>query len=245
MIIFVYVLVIGGSTGTLLIFEWQGLSPDTTYCIRLENEDNENPLILAAIMASFAFVCILAIFIGDILMLMFIWKRNNEVVPSKLVPWKSTSKEEDDDMTVPVHATILSTMLLCVLAGRTALLIQKHTFSWITESFSWAITGSMIPYIIFNVIKTKKPYPVIPRGLQRYEENEEEEEEPSGTNSSANNLGAIEIGGTEMNDEERNDKSEINLDPKKYMTNILKKNYFEQRETSNDYGTEMTTIVVK
>ena len=122
-------------------------------------------------------------------------------------------------------------------------MFQKHTFSWITESFSWAITGSMIPYIIFNVIKTKKPYPVIPRGLQRYEENEEDE--TSGTNSSANNLGAIEIGGTEMNDGKRNDKSEINLDPKKYMTNILKKNNFEQRGTSNDYGTEMTTIVVK
>ena len=238
LIILVYVLVIGGSTGTLLIFEWQGLSPDTTYCIRLENEDNEDPLILAAIMASFAFVCILAILIGDILMLIFIWKRKIEVAPSKLVPWKSTSKEEDNDMTVPVHATILSTVLLCFLAGRTALLFQKQTFSWITESFSWAITGSMIPYIIFNVIKTKKPYPVIPRGLQRYEENEEEE-------TGDTNLEAIEIGDTEMNDEERNDKSEIILDPKKYMTNILKKTFFEQRETSNDNGTEMATIVVK
>ena len=95
-------------------------------------------------------------------MLYFFWKRKNQVSPVQLIPWKSVSKSEDNDMAVPVHATALSTV---TLIGLTMIIGIFKNFSYssyhlghvslILLSRLWM--SVVIPYVVmFAIIKTKK-----------------------------------------------------------------------------------------
>ena len=93
------------------------------------------------------------------------------IVPGQLIPWKSISKAEDYNMTIPVHATLLSIISLASFTfGITfGILVFRISFGNI-----WS--GLVIPFIIMKVIKTKKAHPVIPPVLQMYDENEDPKE---------------------------------------------------------------------
>ena len=111
-------------------------------------------------------------------MLIFIHKRKTKVKPIQLIPWKSTSKKEENGLDVPVHATILSSLSFII----TALMIifsqklweARNIFQIIIFSFNQLWINLVIPYVmLLKIIKTKKSQPVIPQELQRHGEDEE------------------------------------------------------------------------
>ena len=91
------------------------------------------------------------------------------------------SKAEENDMTVPVHATILSITSLMVMVM--SFILMNFTVKGsplIPNSIMFPLISIymnvVIPYVmLFKIIKTKKIYPLVPKGLQRYGEESEDE----------------------------------------------------------------------
>ena len=173
----VYILSLSGAIIITIIGVLYGRAPIVTKCSGKAEVDNDKYRIRIALMilAPFALLINIINLIGDVSMLYFIWKRKNQVSPVQLIPWKSVSKSEDDDMAVPVHATALSVVSMIVLLVTISIytkLDNSMVFApvlLITLSSLWA--NIVIPYVmLFKIIKTKKPKPVIPKGLQMHEE---------------------------------------------------------------------------
>ena len=152
-----------------------GRAPIITRCSGNPDIDNTKYQLSLMINGPLALLILIINLIGDFSMLLFIWKRKNQVSPAQLIPWKSVSKSEDDDMAVPVHATALSVVSLIVLLVTISIYTKLDNSMvlapvlLIALSRLWA--NVVIPYVmLFKIIKTKKPKPVIPKGLQMHEE---------------------------------------------------------------------------
>ena len=122
---------------------------------------------------------ILMVFVGDIIMLVYRWRKIKEIVPAELVAPNS------EYMTVPVHATLLSILLILIIT-----LSRNHIFSALAnedikhpnvDSYFLAIgiflmVYSLIPsFIIYKAIKTKKFYPNASYELRRHDEKESQD----------------------------------------------------------------------
>ena len=126
----VYILSLSGAIIVTIIGIHYGRAPIVTECSGKAEVDNDKYRIRIGLMilAPFAMLINIINLIGDVSMLYFIWKRKNQVSPVQLIPWKSVSKSEDNDMAVPVHATALSTVSLIVLLIIIGM-INKNIFS--------------------------------------------------------------------------------------------------------------------
>ena len=157
-----------------------GAAPLIDICTENEIDEEKTPW-LFIIMCPFIILIVLSNLLGDILMLMFIWKRKNKIKPTKLIPWKSKSKAEENDMTVPVHATILSiTSLIVMIISFILINFNVKGSPLLPNSIMFPLLSIymnvVIPYVmLFKIIKTKKIYPSVPKGLQRYGEESEDE----------------------------------------------------------------------
>ena len=174
-IIAVYILSLSLYFVFRLIAVLYGRVPIITRCSGNTDIDNTKYQLSPMINGTFALLILIINLIGDISMLLFIWKRKNQVSPVQLIPWKSVSESEDDDLAVPVHATALSVVTLIVLLTSLSIYTKLDNslvlapVLFITLSKLWA--NVVIPYVmLFKIIKTKKPKPVIPKGLQMHEE---------------------------------------------------------------------------
>ena len=174
-IIAVYILSLSLYFVFRLIAVLYGRVPIITRCSGNTDIDNTKYQLSPMINGTFALLILIINLIGDISMLLFIWKRKNQVSPVQLIPWKSVSESEDDDLAVPVHATALSVVTLIVLLTSLSIYTKLDNslvlapVLFITLSKLWA--NVVIPYVMmFKIIKTKKPKLVIPKGLQMHEE---------------------------------------------------------------------------
>ena len=119
-------------------------------------------------------------------MSIFIWRRRNKVQPTQLVPWKSTSKKEDHDMQVPLHATALSLFSLIVVGSFVSSIIgsidELKTLNLIiAEAFHKLWINIVIPYVmLFKITKTKKTHPVVPQGLQMHSDENDDDNMKTG-----------------------------------------------------------------
>ena len=186
----VYILSLSGAIIVTIIGILYGKSPIVTECSGKAEVDNDKYRIALMILAPFALLIIIINLIGDISMLFFIWKRKNQVSPVQLIPWKSVSKSEDNDMAVPVHATSLSVVSLIVLLIIIAIATKLNISSLVSLlALNRLWINVVIPYVmLFKIIKTKKPKPIIPKGLQMHEEDDEAAIEYKDVNEEANKM---------------------------------------------------------
>ena len=170
---------LGGFSVTFAIFVFNDMVPLVSICSGSPDTVPEKIPLFGIILLSFASLIVLVNLISDISMLIFIHKRKTKVKPTQLIPWKSTSKKEANDLKVPVHATILSsisfilTAFMIIFAEK---LVEAGTILQILIfSLNQLWINLVIPYVmLLKIIKTKKSQPVIPQGLQRHGEDEED-----------------------------------------------------------------------
>ena len=180
-IIAVFAISLGGFSVTFTIFVFNDMVPLLSVCSGSPDSMPDKIPWFGIVLLSFSSLIVLVNLISDISMLIFIHKRKTKVKPIQLIPWKSTSKKEENGLDVPVHATILSSLSFII----TALMIifsqklweARNIFQIIIFSFNQLWINLVIPYaMLLKIIKTKKSQPIIPQELQRHGEDEEAEE---------------------------------------------------------------------
>ena len=181
-IVAVLVVGLGGYIVTFTIFAFNDMVPLISICSGSPDSYPEKIPIFAIITMSYAIIIIFVNLISDISMLIFIYKRRNKVQPTQLIPWKSASKKEENDMEVPVHATILSTLSLIIMALIIVFFQKLFEASTFLQIIFWSLNqfwiSFVIPYVmLLKIIKTKKPLPVIPQGLQMHDEEDDQEDD--------------------------------------------------------------------
>ena len=170
---------LGGFSVTFTIFVFNDMVPLVSICSGSPDSFPDKIPLFGIILLSFASLIVLVNLISDISMLIFIHKRKTKVKPTQLIPWKSSSKKEANDLKVPVHATILSSLSFILTAFMiifTEKLVEAGTILQILIfSCNQLWINLVIPYVmLLKIIKTKKSQPVIPQGLQRHGEDEED-----------------------------------------------------------------------
>ena len=175
MIATIYLLTLSVVIIAKIIDALYGSAPIITKCSGSADIDNTKYQFMLMIHGPLALLIVIINLIGDISMLIFIRKRKSQVFPVQLIPWKSVSKSEDDDLAVPVHATALSVVSLIILLLTIAILtILDYSLVLVPVlviALSRLWINVVIPYVmLFKIIKTKKPKPIIPKGLQMHEE---------------------------------------------------------------------------
>ena len=174
-IVGVHVFVYVGGLLFVGLTSWYGWFPPMQMCMGSNFQKPDKWFPIPGLLIIVMLICILIGLIGDLCLMNLIWKRKNMIVPGQLIPWKSTSKADNIDMKVPVHATLLSIVslvLVIIVSSITLQTIQDQDFFWYVISFVNIWCGFVIPFIIMKVIKTKKQNPVIPNILQMHDENE-------------------------------------------------------------------------
>ena len=201
-----------------------GRAPIITRCSGNPDIDNTKYQLSLMINGPLALLILIINLIGDFSMLLFIWKRKNQVSPAQLIPWKSVSKSEDDDMAVPVHATALSVVSLIVLLIIIAIGYELHFSLFVSRLvLNWLWMNVVIPYVmLFKIIKTKKPKPIIPKGLQMHEEDDVAAIECKDVNEEVNEMADLnlnindrqKLGETNSRKKCQDFSNEVILDPK-------------------------------
>ena len=186
-IVAVLVVGLGGYIATFAIFALNDMVPLVSICSGSPDSFPEKIPIFAIVTMSYAIIIILANLISDISMLIFIYKRRKKVNPTQLIPWKSASKKEENDMEVPVHATILSTLSFIIMTSIIVFFQKLFEAGPIFHIILWSLNQLwicfVIPYVmLLKIIKTKKPQPVIPQGLQMHDEEEDDENNDNNDN---------------------------------------------------------------
>ena len=122
---------------------------------------------------------ILMVFVGDFIMLVYRWRKTKEIVPVELVAPNS------EYMTVPVHATLLSILLILIITfGRNYLFLEianldlkhPHVNYYFLACGIIVMVYSLIPcFIIYKTVKTKKYYSNAPCELRRQDKKESQD----------------------------------------------------------------------
>ena len=224
----VYILSLGGVIIVINIGIHYGRAPIINKCSGRAEVDNTKYNIGLMIYGPFALMIVIINLIGDISMLFFIWKRKSQVSPAQLIPWKSISKSEDNDMAVPVHATALSVVSLIVIVIIISIVAKFNLASLdLAPVLLFALNrlwiNVVIPYVMFfKIIKTKKPKPIIPKGLQMHEEDDVAAIECKDVNEEVNEMADLnlnindrqKLGETNSRKKCQDFSNEVILDPK-------------------------------
>ena len=175
-IILAYLIGTVGLSVVYFVLAWNGHVIGVNLCLAQDHDSGLMPTLLVTALP-FYILSFLTL-VGDVGLLILIQKKKNtKVAPEQLVPWKSCPEEEEYSLTIPIHATSLSVVLVVVPSTVMAIALNTDE-KWIAPMISRPLRCLTLWFLVMKCVRIKKPKAVTPpKGLQRHGEEDDEEEE--------------------------------------------------------------------
>ena len=153
---------------SFFLFVCIGYCPFTNSCAGIEQWKPNHWMPIVTILTNL--VCIITGLCGDLCMLVFMYQRkekhkkisgSSSVSIQKQRKMCSVSKNDKYNLTVPVHATILTLFTLvlfaclfnkCMKSGSA----DEKEIPWMLVAISQCWNGVVIPFMVFKIFKSKK-----------------------------------------------------------------------------------------
>ena len=147
-----------------------------------ENQDSDRPQNLKLVVLSFAGI-LFTLCKGmycNLALLFFVKKTNPEQVKgASLVPWKSTNNNQEEDLQIPIRATVITSLIVFVISIVSCIFVYLTYYDDHTDPqmFTWAILLSNIctslepPVLVLFTVKHQMKIIASqpPQGLQFHE----------------------------------------------------------------------------